>query len=866
VYLPFLLILLVRLSAQECRITALTPAQPPNKLEEGERATESQTFQTNAFALGPGDVAHFFDSASRIRRIEASGRLTTLAGNGERGDTAIPGPARETALPNVTQILFDARGTLHFVGAGRVFRVVNGNIEAVAGSGRPGFNGESGNAVDMNLGGIVRAAFDYAGDLLIIDGFNRVRRVNGAGELRTVAGSTRVSVAAGRVGDDGPATAAALNSPRQVFPFRDGSYWIADLSGRHLRIVSADGIIRTVNANFEPTVVILPFVDGMPVAATANRVYPIRADGNIETGAAPYPAFTGTPLAIGRDSSLYFTGSARPEQRNPVLRLSNRQQTLVAGAPVAATVDGQAPPFGVWLPRTNSLLYSTTLGGKSGVLEARPGQQPRFVAGGGTDVGEADGKSATGISLFGVVAFTIDNDGRIIVGDLFRRRLLVIDASGTVKVLRDQAGDQIPYNPITSLSNLQRLATDRAGNIYWANSGATPTGGVFTAEVVVWNRANSGLTSYSVVGLAGIGRTENGDAFVLAGNSGTFRAAYLLQPTGRGALVPPYTNLPIASTTRWKDQPFFTTGTRLFRGEPGRLQMFDELTLPSGAAFAPDFVVAAPENLIVHSTDGGFYRIDNIEGCKWLAQPTISAVVNAASFSSNGTISPRQLITFFGTGLGPPEGQGFVLDGALRATAQPAPYPTLTLGNFSGAIANATVTGTNLPVIYSNDKQVTTQGPVTNPASNSYLLYFGWNGLTLLQPQAVRTVAAVPALFASEGNAAAIHEDGSRNSAANGAAAGSVVQFYGTGFGAIDTNIALGDFFSPTAEIRTTNAVSVTIGGAEAEVVFAGGAPGQIGGVYQLNVRIPAGLAGGAQKVSVSVAGQNSPDVNVFVR
>ena len=52
----------------------------------------------------------------------------------------------------------------------------------------------------------------------------------------------------------------------------------------------------------------------------------------------------------------------------------------------------------------------------------------------------------------------------------------------------------------------------------------------------------------------------------------------------------------------------------------------------------------------------------------------------------------------------------------------------------------------------------------------------------------------------------------------------------------------------------------------DAEVVFAGGAPGQIGGVYQINVRIPAGLAPGPQPVAVSVSGQNGPPVQIFVR
>ena len=185
--LLFLVLILFTLSAQECRITALTPAQPPNKLEEGERATESQTFQPTAFVLSAANVPHFFDTASRIRRLDANGRLTTLAGNGVRGDTATPGPARDTSLPNVTQILFDGQGTPHFVGAGRVFRRRDGNVEVVAGSGRPGFNGESGEATAINLGAIVKATFDYAGNLLIIDGLNRVRSVDRAGTLRTAA-------------------------------------------------------------------------------------------------------------------------------------------------------------------------------------------------------------------------------------------------------------------------------------------------------------------------------------------------------------------------------------------------------------------------------------------------------------------------------------------------------------------------------------------------------------------------------------------------------------------------------------------------------------------------------------------------------
>ncbi len=852
--------------AQECRITAVTPAQPAPKVEEGERALESETFQTGVFAVSPANVVHFFDTANRIRRIESNGRMMTVAGNGNRAETLAAGPALETPLPTVSQIAFSPDGILHFVAVGRVHRVVNEGIEAVAGSGRPGFNGEAGPAVEMNLGNIVNIAFTASGSLAILDGYNRVRGLEGDGTLRTIAGSTRAASAAGFTGDGGPATEAALSSPRQIVPLRDGILWIKDLSGRHLRAVSPEGIIRTINANFEASVNILLLADGAPAAATANRLYPIRPNGAIETGGAPYPPFTGTPLAVASDGALFFLGNPRPEQRNPLLRLAGREQTVVAGAPVVATVDGQAPPYGMWLPRTNSLIYATSQAGKAGIVEARPGAAPRVLVGGGDDLGEADGKTAANIAIYGIVAFSIDGEGRIIVADVFRRRILVVGTDGKVAVMKSQGGEQVVYAPLGSFGSLQRIAADNAGNIYWFSQGATPTGGVFTAEISVWMRANSSVRTVPLVGMSALTRLEDGTVAVLAGNGANFRTAYRLEPTGQGDPLPAFRMLPLQSVTRWRDRPYFTAASRLFRNEPGRLEMLDLAPLiPAGATFVPDFTLAAPDNLLVHLTDGGFYRIDNIEACRWLPQPAIShnGVVNAASYEFANTISPRQLITVFGSGLGPQDGQGMVLDGVLRAGAQPAPYPSLVLGNFSGAIPNATLSGTALPVVYSTDTQMTVQAVAGVPASRQYLLYFSWQGLQLIHPSPIQVETATPGLFTTgggkDGVAAAFNQDGGRHGASNPAAAGSVVQLFGTGFGAIDTTLALGDFFSTTTPTRVVNPVSVTIGGVDAEVTFAGGSPGMIGGVYRIDVRVPEGLAAGPHPVVVAVDGQPSP-------
>jgi|GEM_PF-1238151 len=860
-------LLTLTLAAQECRLTPLSPAQPPLKIDEGERATESQTFQTAIFALSPTSQPHFFDTVNRIRRLESNGRLSTLAGNGGRADTLSPGPAL-VALPTVTQLVFSPNGTLHFVAVGRVWRIANGQIEAVAGSGLPGFNTESARATEVNLGTIVNVAFTANGTLLIVDGYARVRRLESDGSLHTIAGGPRAAAAAGLTGDNGPATAAALSSPRQVVALKDGTLWIRDLTGRHLRSVGPDGIIRTIQTSFDTNISILLAADGRPLAVTANRVYPLAANGALETGQAPYPAFTGTPRGIGADGALYFEGGARPEQRNPLVRL-DKTQTVIAGAPVAATVDGQAPPFGAWRPQAERqsgvLLYAAQRGGKSGILEAHAGQTPKFVVGGGDDVGDAEGKTATSLTIFGVQTFSVDGAGRIIVADVYRQRILVVETDGKVSLLKSADNQPIAYAPIGSLSTLQRIAADAAGNVYWYVQGATPTGGVFTADIAVWTRATKAVTTFTANGVSALGRIDDGSLVALAGNSATFRSAYRLTPAGLGDALNGLRMLPLQSATRLREQPYFTAAARLFRnlangrGEPGHIQWLNLALLPTGATFTPDFVLTTGETITVHLTDGGFYRFEDVEACPWVTQPNVAAITNAASFGNPNTLSARQLITLFGTGLGPPEGQGLILDGLLRAGGQPAPYPAMLIGNFSGTIPLATLTGTTLPVVYSNDRQVTVQGVIAAPATGEALLYFAWQGLTLIQPNPVRFLAATPGLFS-----AALNDDSTVNSAT--APAKETLQLYATGLGALDTNPALGDFFSLTTLTGTANAVTATIAGEPAEVLFAGGAPGQISGLYQVNVQLPEGLVPGPQPLILRVANQNSNPLTVWVR
>jgi uncharacterized protein (TIGR03437 family) len=169
------------------------------------------------------------------------------------------------------------------------------------------------------------------------------------------------------------------------------------------------------------------------------------------------------------------------------------------------------------------------------------------------------------------------------------------------------------------------------------------------------------------------------------------------------------------------------------------------------------------------------------------------------------------------------------------------------LGNFSGTIPQSALTGTTLPVIYSNDSQVSVAAPVTTAATLQ--LYFSWQGLTLIHPVTIRSLTATPGLFNAYTQPDPQH-----------------LTLYATGLGALDGNPALGDFLPTNILYRTTNPVTATIDGIDAEVEFVGGAPGQIGGLYQINLKLPEAVRPGQHNVVISVAGQRSSPLAVTLR
>ena len=229
-------------------------------------------------------------------------------------------------------------------------------------------------------------------------------------------------------------------------------------------------------------------------------------------------------------------------------------------------------------------------------------------------------------------------------------------------------------------------------------------------------------------------------------------------------------------------------------------------------------------------------------------QAAIAGVENAASYASDA-VSPGELVTLFGMNLGPPTPASLQLDSSGLVSTNLASTRVL----FDGIPA---------PMIYAGANQVSAVVPygLTNPTTQVQVEYQGATSSSF----AMNVVAATPALFTANssgaGQAAALNQDGSVNSSAHPAKAGSVIVLYATGGGATTPAEVDGAVIGTSNLPQPVLPVTVAINGQAAQVYYAGAAPGMVAGVLQINVQVPAGTqTGSAVPVTFTVGKHASP-------
>ena len=185
-------------------------------------------------------------SDNRIRKIDTLGIITTIAGTGVAGDTGDGGLAILAEFHGPGDIAIDTFGNLYVADVGnRCVRKIDksGIVTRVAGGGTAGLN-DGGLAVDGQLVLPYGISVDVHDNLYIADYNNntRVRKVDTAGIITTIAGNG----INGYSGDGGPADSAELYFATAVAVDKLGDIYIADATNSLIRMVNTAGIISTI--------------------------------------------------------------------------------------------------------------------------------------------------------------------------------------------------------------------------------------------------------------------------------------------------------------------------------------------------------------------------------------------------------------------------------------------------------------------------------------------------------------------------------------------------------------------------------------------------------------------------------------------
>jgi sugar lactone lactonase YvrE len=190
-----------------------------------------------------GDIFIADNGNNVVRRVNSAGIISTIAGSATAKTYMDGAAATAVRLGSPIGIVADSVGDVWFTADQSVYRVgADSRIHRVAGGDSPGYSGDGGPAQAALLRDPEGIAI-HNSDVYVADTDNqRVRKINGAGVITTVAGSG----IKGYSGDNGESTSAQLTSPGDVGVDETGRLFIADTGNNHIRVVTVGGLIMTV--------------------------------------------------------------------------------------------------------------------------------------------------------------------------------------------------------------------------------------------------------------------------------------------------------------------------------------------------------------------------------------------------------------------------------------------------------------------------------------------------------------------------------------------------------------------------------------------------------------------------------------------
>jgi len=214
---------------------------------DGNVATAAQLNIPSAIIFDKYGNTYIADAfGNRIRKIDVTGIISTVAGNGVAGYSGDGGPATAASINNPSGLAIDSNDNLFISDFfNHRIRVVSpdGNINTCAGNGISGYDGDGSAATNAKISNPTGIAVDDLGNIYFGDGgCQGIRKVSSTGIVSTLAGTGLASYS----GDNGPATASSLNHVKGLAFDDIGNLYLTDLDNRRLRKITPTGVITTI--------------------------------------------------------------------------------------------------------------------------------------------------------------------------------------------------------------------------------------------------------------------------------------------------------------------------------------------------------------------------------------------------------------------------------------------------------------------------------------------------------------------------------------------------------------------------------------------------------------------------------------------
>jgi uncharacterized protein (TIGR03437 family) len=803
----------------------------------------------------------YFAGLHCVFKVDRSGTLSRIAGNGRTGNTGDGGSALNAQLSYPDGIAIDAAGNLYVsdMDAGVVRKITatglistvatqlnqpsglaldlsgnlyiadtgnqvvrrlsaTGAVTVFAGTGDKGYGGDGGLALSATFNGPQGIAVDSSFGVYIADTFNnRVRRVSSDGTITTVAGNGRPTFA----GDEGPAPSnASLFFPTDVALDRNGAIYIADLGNSRIRVVR-DGIVATIAGSqtgrflsdgSHATQVRLSGPTGVAVDA-AGTVY--FAEGSVGSGSGldrgDYRVWKITPAGIinavagnGVASFAGDGGSARTAQFNM--------------------------PTGIALDPDGNLFLSDTLNQR--VRRITPAGRIGTLIGNGVAGWGGDFDAAVNATVNRPGGLGADLGGNMYLADTGNSRVRGFRNTGNIDPIAGNGnssyfGDGLRARA-ASINHPQGVASDSRGSVYIADTLDNAVRKV-TPDGIIRTIAGTGTPGFAGDGRAATSALLNGPKSVVLDAAGNLYIA----DSGNNAIRKVDTSGIITTIATGLSDPraiAVDTAGAIFIADTGHNQIAKiapggTLATIAGAGTccyagddgpAASALLNAPAGIAVdpfgnvYFTDSGNNAIRVLQPLA--SSPVLAAITNAGS-NLIGPIAPGEMVVLYGSGIGP-----------------------LPLASGDGGVT-VLFNGTPAAVLYASATQVAAVVPATLLPGASAAVVVQYQNRSSA-PLSVPVVAAAPALFTLDsvgtGQAVAVNQDGSLNGSTHPARPGGTIVMTATG-------------------IPGGAGITANIGGQTANVVLNLNAPAQPG-VVQFGLQIPPGVAaGGAVPVVVRV-------------